>query len=633
MKLVVSFPIGVLGDISQNELYRQLHTGITQIVKEEDINGIQIYPANWPRKVLITVKDQTVKQSLLISGLDLKGQHVDLKDEGVHTVRITMKDAMIDWSDEKIEGMMQTYGTVIRIENEYVHIDQKPTKWKTGTRYIHMTNITSTIPNRLSTMDGDREITVSLWHNRHVSVPENSKCFKCGDMHSPRSCQFRKKVCYICKGEHEVKDCPKNDGSRSNKDVFCFMSEKSPLSNFNMKFPIHLQGQYYNCNEQFIQSKKAELFGDQLSYDEIMKSDDPRQMKQMGKRIKGYKDAEWKRQSSDIIMECVRNKVYSHKEIQDYLLATGDKIIGEGTPDPHFGVGIHIGDSRVLNLDEWTGNNIMGKALMETRSEIKLLQGVRDEIQDDSNSSISVLESTPVGMSVYKPAEQMVCSPVSTEKHLEQSELSNEDQVKCSTLLLGDSNAKGIHLNSSCFEVTKACISGATLQEVTDLMDDCGNCPKEVQAVLVQLGNYNWSADHTDSVEQHETVYREYIEAINNISHKFPHADLVVSSVPKRLPQGHNANYINEVNTEIAALNSMLDALALDEENIHFVDNDQELTVGGEPNPSLYVNSDMTGVHLNKMGLELVSKNITKELSTKCQKTSNNFEWQVSKSK
>ena len=113
-----------------------------------------------------------------------------------------------------------------------------------------------------------------------------------------------------------------------------------------------------------------------------MKSDDPRQMKQMGKRIKGYKDTEWKRQSSNIIMECVRNKVYSHKEIQDYLLATGDKIIGEGTPDPHFGVGIHIGDSRVLNLDEWTGNNIMGKALMETRSEIKLLQGVRDEIQD-----------------------------------------------------------------------------------------------------------------------------------------------------------------------------------------------------------------------------------------------------------
>ena len=634
MKLVLSFPIGVLGEISLNELYKQLYSSITQTVKEEDVKGIQIYPAQWPRKILITVKDQTVKQSLLIAGLSINGQHIDLKDDSIETVRITMKDAMIDWGEDKIREILSPFGEIIKVDYEYVYIDRKPTSWKTGTRYIYMTKLNSAIPNRLSTTDGDKLVTVSIWYNRPAHEAASMKCFKCGDIHNAKSCQFTKKVCYICKGDHEVKDCTKNDGSRQNKDVFCFMTEKSPLSNFNMNFPISLNGKHYNCNEQYIQSKKAELFNDWLSQREIMASSDPRQMKQLGKRIRGYNDAEWKQRSNDVIMDCVRCKVYSYRTIQDYLLATGDKCIGEGTPDRHFGVGIHIGDDRILDVEEWTGNNIMGKTLMEIRSEMKMLQSVRnDDVHDESSGSNSVLESTPHHSSPSRPSdksnEAMSCSPI----HNDMTELAPVKTPKCTALLLGDSNGEGLHFDESFFDVQKSCMSGAALQDVTKLMEDKEICPDNVNAVLVQLGTCNWSANQTDNVQTHETVYRDYVEAINSISHKYPYADIVLSSIPKRLPQNQNEAFIKSVNCEIDAVNRLLETLSIDEDNILFVNNDNDLTIAGEPDPNLYVTSDATGVHLNANGLSLISGSLARELFERFNKTHNRSQWQMSKGK
>jgi ribA/ribD-fused uncharacterized protein len=155
------------------------------------------------------------------------------------------------------------------------------------------------------------------------------------------------------------------------------------------------------------------LFGDLGATEFIMASDNPREMKQIGRRIRGYVDSEWKSHSHEIVMQCVRRKVYDHQAVQDYLLSTGAKIIGEGTPDRHFGVGLHIRDSRVLNYNEWQGNNIMGKALMEVRSEIKLLQGVlNEEPSCSSDVANPMISSTPGNFPRNTDDEQMVVSPI-----------------------------------------------------------------------------------------------------------------------------------------------------------------------------------------------------------------------------
>ena len=299
------------------------------MIKEDDVAGIQIYPAQWPRKVLISLNNEVASETLLIAGLTIKEAHIDLTDENDKIVKVTMKDAMISWDEEKIKDLLSPYGKISRVENELIYINGKPTKWKSGTRFIYMSQIDKTIPQRLTTHDDEKEVSVSIWYKRPTEAVE--KCYRCGDFHHFSDCKFVSKVCFICKGDHQIKDCPKNDGSRSNEEVYCFMTEKSPFSNFNMDFPVVIKGQAYNCNEQYIQSQKAKIFNDRESYDKIMASVDPREMKTCGKRISGYSDTVWKKQHShQVVMDCVRTKVYNYDRMQELLLATGDRIIGEG---------------------------------------------------------------------------------------------------------------------------------------------------------------------------------------------------------------------------------------------------------------------------------------------------------------
>ena len=78
------------------------------------------------------------------------------------------------------------------------------------------------------------------------------------------------------------------------------MSERSPFSNFNRNFPISIGGRSYNCNEQYIQSEKAKLFDNAESFKNIMSSTDPREMKRLGRQVKGYIDAKWKEHNNGL---------------------------------------------------------------------------------------------------------------------------------------------------------------------------------------------------------------------------------------------------------------------------------------------------------------------------------------------
>ena len=637
MKLAVSFPIGILGDIDQNEFYKQMYTGLTEIVKEEDVCGVQVYPSQWPRKVLISLKDLKSKQALLLSGINIRGQNIELKDESLETTKITLRDALIEWNEDKIREILSPYGEIHKVDNEHIYIDGKKTGWLTGTRFIYMSNIHQVIPNRLTTTDGDKQVTTSVWYRRPFE--KKDKCFKCGGQHDPQQCTFQKKVCFKCNGDHIFKDCPLNDGSRVGENIFCFMTEKSPLSNFNMKYPIQINGTTYSCNEQYIQSQKSDLFGDNRAKARIMASNDPREMKDIGRRIRGYVDSEWKAQTDEVIMECLRRKVYDHKAVQDYLLSTGDKIIGEATPDRHFGIGLHIGDSRVLNYDEWQGRNLMGRSLMEIRREIKFIQEVREEPTLTADMGNSLITSTP-GATRNPEHEPMRVSPILNPQGIQgkmPTSCQNNDSIaqtlgltnsaKNCAILLGDTNANGLSIDNPDYEVTKICKAEATVQDVSDLMENCPKDPKDVNAVLFQLGTCNWSTKNTDNIETNDSVYRSYVEALNSASSKYPYAELLVSSVPQRLPQGIDDIHNNTINAEIAALNNSLRMLADEEDNVIFIDNDIDLTKNGVPDVSLYADTDKTGVHLNSGGLALVSSNLSKGLSNLFFNSTDDAQW------
>ena len=637
MKLTLSFPVGVLGEVNQMELYKHLFEGITEIIHEEDVDGIQIYPAQWPRKVLITLKNDDAKEALLIAGLNLSNMHVELQDESHEMVKITIKDAPVYLPDKKIEDVLNNYGRVIRTENEYLHVNGRKTNWKTGTRYVFMCPLQYSIPQKLPVMDEDKQISVSVWYRR-TKDDNFVKCQKCGGGHRPEHCDYGQRVCFICQGNHERKECPKYDGSRVSKEVFCFLSGKSPLSNFSLDFPIVINDQRYTCNEQFIQSEKAKLFGDKVKYGLIMKSSDPREMKKLGREVSGYNDATWKRCSKEIIYSCVRQKVYQYREMKDYLLSTESRIIGEGSPDRHFGVGIHISDPAVMNPKEWPGNNLMGQALMDVRSELQLL--VEMTSSPDGTPVISA-EEHPVhpatsehpvipAMSEH-PIHAGVADPaVNLIEKLDKFENPKSDERY--VVLLGDSNAKGIKIDmtGSDMRLAENARAGAMIQDAEDLIGDIEVKPESVRVVVCHLGSYNWQGDVGTYIDNGEDIYREYVEALNSISSKFPHADLVVSSVLPRSTSGldgDNLKHQKEINNQIDVLNRKLYQLSQEESNISFIDNGNGIILNDEPNKDLYATHDKTGVYLNERGLMILSDNITEGFRKMCHVIQQNDNW------
>ena len=604
MKLTLSFPIGIVGDIGHSELYRELYKGITEIVRENDVDGIQIYPAQWPRKVLVTVNNNDAKEALVIAGVTFGNQHIELKDEAEEMTRITIKDALISWPDQKIREMLEPYGKIVgKIDKEMLYVNGKKTSWTTGTRYVYMCPVQEIIPQRLTTIEEGKQVAISVWYKRPLTESQQLKCRRCGANHEDSSCTYDQKVCFLCHGSHERRDCPMNDGSRVSDEVFCFMGEKSPLSNFNTNYPTRIDDVIYLCNEQYIQSQKAKCFGDKERERLIMKESDPRVMKRLGREVKGYIDAEWKEKTDDIIMTCVRQKVYQHLDLQGYLLKTGNRRIAEGTSDRHFGVGFHISDARVMNHIEWTGRNLMGRALMDIRSEIKMIEEITSEKSSDMPFDADE-EFFDAGTQI----------PV--EVPIKQQAMPEKAKEKRYAVLIGDSNIEEVRvdISSTNLSLEKICRPGAKLQDIDEMLRQSDIEPDAVQIAMVHLGNSNWSSDLFMPVDSGENVYREYVETINTISVKFRQAELLLSSIlPRDLDVAADEvrKHREAINTEVNILNKKLNELANTEQNVTFIDNDDAFKMGENPNPEMYVKNDNTGVNLSHKGVMILTDKLT----------------------
>jgi ribA/ribD-fused uncharacterized protein len=62
-------------------------------------------------------------------------------------------------------------------------------------------------------------------------------------------------------------------------------------------------------------------------------------------------------------------KFGQHSELCKFLLGTGERVLVEASPvDPVWGIGLPADDPRAGNPTQWHGHNLLGFALMDTRS-------------------------------------------------------------------------------------------------------------------------------------------------------------------------------------------------------------------------------------------------------------------------
>lgn len=137
------------------------------------------------------------------------------------------------------------------------------------------------------------------------------------------------------------------------------------------KAPMTIDGIEYNCCEQYMMHQKALLFGDKEIAAEVMLVTNPADHKALGRRVKGYDEAIWKRHCLAIVYKGNYAKFTQNKDLEQQLVNTGTRTLVEASP-VDFIWGIERGESDPLSLDPsaWRGTNLLGSALMLVRNEI-----------------------------------------------------------------------------------------------------------------------------------------------------------------------------------------------------------------------------------------------------------------------
>jgi ribA/ribD-fused uncharacterized protein len=128
----------------------------------------------------------------------------------------------------------------------------------------------------------------------------------------------------------------------------------------------------YNCSEQYFMAKKALLFNDMEMYDKIMKSNNPKQQKGHGRKVKKFNEDIWNSACEEIMFNGNLLKYTQNEDLKNLLLATENKEIVEASPyDKIWGVGIGPKDERIQDKNSWNGQNKLGICLMKIRDQLK----------------------------------------------------------------------------------------------------------------------------------------------------------------------------------------------------------------------------------------------------------------------
>ena len=130
--------------------------------------------------------------------------------------------------------------------------------------------------------------------------------------------------------------------------------------------PFVVEGQYYNCAEQYMMAEKARIFGDEEIRQQILAEYSQMAMKKLGRKVRNYDDEIWKEKRFDVVVKGNIAKCSQNEKLLDFLLSTDDKILVEASPkDTVWGIGLDESSPEAIQPRKWIGENLLGFALME----------------------------------------------------------------------------------------------------------------------------------------------------------------------------------------------------------------------------------------------------------------------------
>ena len=162
-----------------------------------------------------------------------------------------------------------------------------------------------------------------------------------------------------------------NDGR-----VVCFHLTTEPNAYLSNWYPSHFEadGVHYCCAEQYLMRAKAAVFGDDDRVDSIMKTEDPSEMRKLGRAVNGYDGDIWAGMRQVVARRALKAKFEQNAPLRERLIATGDAVLAEcARKDRIWGIGLGMDDPARFSVDSWPGRNLLGFTLMLVRDELREL--------------------------------------------------------------------------------------------------------------------------------------------------------------------------------------------------------------------------------------------------------------------
>jgi ribA/ribD-fused uncharacterized protein len=159
--------------------------------------------------------------------------------------------------------------------------------------------------------------------------------------------------------------------TKYNKYTF-FYKTRHPFSNWYAVNFIDEEGNEYNCSEQYMMAEKARLFGDETIREMILQSKDPREQKELGRKVKGFDSNKWNLHAKDIVYAGCYHKFTQNPKIMNTLMETRGTLLVEASPyDKIWGIGLGEDDPARLDPRKWKGTNWLGEVLTKLRDNLE----------------------------------------------------------------------------------------------------------------------------------------------------------------------------------------------------------------------------------------------------------------------
>ena len=138
---------------------------------------------------------------------------------------------------------------------------------------------------------------------------------------------------------------------------------------------IEFNGTMYKSAAQAIAAEIAKSFNDQDNLQKIMISESPDDINYTLENVPGdaeVNETKWNDLTKQLIYDVNIVKYSQYPELAARLLETKNATLGAYIPDDNLiGIGLSIDNIQAKNPVNWTGQNLLGKALMDIRQKIR----------------------------------------------------------------------------------------------------------------------------------------------------------------------------------------------------------------------------------------------------------------------